>query len=163
MGGGRRAAPTVLRGIDTYFVESLDTDDLRALRDALDRLLTAALDSRQNSSPTACEPGPYQPGIAMRPARVGLRTTETICRKFPHGEFQLPRRVGRAVHGTLSRDICHRGRSVRIFCIRRFQDSGRDRGNAAPGRRCRIHSRDGRRSSIERFDGMGQFGSVHDR
>ncbi|MBT3942336.1 MAG: MarR family transcriptional regulator [Chloroflexi bacterium] len=35
----RRAAPTVMRGIQRYFVERLGPEGLTALRDALDRLL----------------------------------------------------------------------------------------------------------------------------
>ncbi len=35
----RRAAPTVMRGIETYFLERLGPGGLRSLRDALDKLL----------------------------------------------------------------------------------------------------------------------------
>lgn len=35
----RRAAPTVMRGIETHFLARLGPDGLRSLRDALDRLL----------------------------------------------------------------------------------------------------------------------------
>lgn len=48
----RRAAPTVMRGIENHFIARLRPDGLRSLRDALDRLLDGAEDALPGQSGT---------------------------------------------------------------------------------------------------------------